>query len=117
MDHKAVNHPVEQQTIIERAEGEFGEVVAMLGRFGIQFNLDRSHAGHEIEYRFFRQLGEFIHDFSGFDGICLSGFRCLGFRCLGFFCGFLAVFATGYQQGGSGQAKENKIEGFHMDEN
>ena len=80
----------------------------MFGRFGVQFDLDRAHTGHDVEYRFFRQLGKFIHEGLGFGNAVGDGL--LAGRGFSLGVGFSTpVLATGNEQRAEAQQNEKLL--------
>ena len=56
LDHESIDHAVEQQTIIITRKGQLRKILAMLWRLAVEFNLDSSHVGDDVENRFVWQI-------------------------------------------------------------
>ena len=66
---------MEQQSVIVARDGQFGKIVAVLGRILVELDLDGPHVGCYVENRLLGQLGELG---GGLVGLGLGGCRLFG---------------------------------------
>ena len=103
---------MEERPVIVLLQGQLGEVLAMLGGVRIQFDLDDTHRGDDVEDRLGRQFGDFVHGSLGLFRSCDGIGRSLG----GFFLRLLGgiAAAAGEQRRCAEAAEGGCQEMFHM---